>query len=86
MPKEIQSSECNTRAASMLAGMVISKLQHLYQCKLEKCTTEGNILLDGKDTGVKDVPANVLCDILDDRGYRAKYGVMPEQYPVWVAK
>lgn len=86
MTNEIQSKECNTRDASMVAGMVMSKLQHSYQCKLEKWTTEGNILLDGKDTGVKDVPANVLCDILEGRGYRAKYGVTPEQYPIYVAK
>lgn len=85
MAKEIRSS-CNTRAAKMLVGMVMSKMQDSYQCKLEKRTTEGNILLDEKDTGLKEVAATDLCDMLESRGYRARYAVTPECYPVYVGK
>lgn len=85
MTKEIGSS-CNTRAAKMLVGMVMSKMQHSYQCKLEKRTTEGNILLDEKDTGVKEVVATDLCDMLESRGYYTRYAVTPECYPIYVGK
>lgn len=83
MTKEIQPS-CKTRAASVLVGMVMSKMQHSYQCKLEQWTTGGNIMMDGKDTGVEDVPATDLCNMLENKGYWVRYAVTPECYPILV--
>lgn len=86
MVNAINQAEWSTRDANMVAGCVISKLQYSYQCKVEKWTTEGNILLDGKDTGINNVPATVLFNILEGMGYRVKFEVMPEHYPICVAK
>lgn len=83
MAKDIQSSR-KTRAVSMLVGMVMSKMQHSYHCKLEQWTTGGNIMMDGKDTGVEDVPATDLCNMLENKGYWVRYAVTPECYPIFV--
>ena len=41
-------------------------------------------MMDGKDTGVEDVPATDLCNMLENKGYWVRYAVTPECYPILV--
>lgn len=84
--KEVNSNEWNAKDADSLVGYIMSKLKCTYQCKVEKWTTEGNILVNEEDTGITNVPATILFDILEEKGYRVIFGVLPECYPIYVAK
>ncbi len=69
-----------------LAGHIKSKLKFSCQCRVEKWPAESNILVDGEDSRISDVSAVDLCDMLEASGYLVRYGVIPESYPIYVAK
>lgn len=80
------SKQTNSKDATSLAKCIMSTLESQYQCKVEKWTTEGNILVNEEDTGINNVLPDLLMDILEDSGYYTRYGVLPECYPIYVAK